>query len=125
MSGIYTLSRMLVAFFGFTTFLGVLWFSDSLGGILIISGVLMGFSSVAISFIPQRKLSSPTTRRTLIMLCVIATGAGFVLLASDFSAPNGIEWDVVAIRVIHITALATIAIKALNWPPASNVGQKG
>ena len=117
MGGIYTLSRVLVAFFGFTTLLGVLWFSDSLGGAFIIAGVLMGFSSLTIAVVPQRKLSSRTTRRTLVALCVIATGAGLVLLTDDFSASYGIEWDVVAMRLLHITALTTIAVKVLNWSP--------
>lgn len=119
MNGLYMLSRALVAFFGFTVLLGVLWFADSLGGIFIIAGVLMGFSSLATAFIPQRKLSSGVTRRTLITLCVVGTSSGLVLVADDLGASYGIEWHVVAIRLFHIAALATMAIVALKWSPSS------
>src|SRR3990172_1491218 len=110
MNGLYTLLRGLVAFFGFTDLLGVLWFADSLGGAFIIAGVLMGFSSLAAALVPQRKRSSGATRRTLVTLCVVGIGAGLVLVANDLGASRGIEWDVVAIRLLHIAALATMAI---------------
>jgi len=120
MSGLYTLSRGLAGFFGFTTLLGVLWFADSPGGgAFIIPGLLMGFSSLAVAFIPQRKLSSSATGRTLVTLCVVGIGAGLVLVADDLGASSGIEWDVVAIRLLHIAALAVMAVTALKWSPKS------
>lgn len=114
MSGLYTLSRGFVIFCGFTTLLGVLWFASSLGGALIISGVLMGFSSLAAAFIPQRKLSGDRTRRALITLCIIGACSGLILVAGDLGTSRGIEWDVVAVRLLHIAALATMTITALE-----------
>jgi hypothetical protein len=119
MNGLYTLSRGLAVFFGFIVLLSILWFTSSLGGTLIIAGVLMGLSSLAAAFIPQRKLSSGATRRTLVTLCVVGIGAGLVLVADDLGATSGIEWDVVAIRLVHIAALAAMAVIALKWPPES------
>ena len=119
MSGIYTLSRGLAVFLGFTVLLSIVWFASSLGGAFIIAGVLMGFSSLAVAFIPQRKLSSSATRRTLVTLCVVGISAGLVLVADDLGASSGIEWDVVAIRLLHIAALATMAVIAWRQPPES------
>lgn len=115
MIGLYTLSRGLAAFFGFTVLLGILWFAGSPGGgAFVVPGILMGFSSLAAAFVPQRKLSSVATRRTLVTLCVVGIGAGFVLVADNLSASRGIEWDVVSMNVLHIAALATMAIMALR-----------
>jgi hypothetical protein len=118
MSGLYTLLRGFVAILGFTLLLGILWFSGSPGGgAFIIPGVLMGFSSLAAAFVPQRKLSSGATRRTLVALCVVGIGAGLVLVAKDLGVSSSIEWDVVAITLLHIATLATMAVIALRRPP--------
>ena len=120
MTNLYIFARGVNGFFGFTTLLGVLWFADAPGGqAFIVPGLLLGFSSLVVAFIPQRKLSSGTTRRTLVTLCVIGAGAGLVLVADNFSASGGIEWDVVAMNVLHIAALATMAVIALLRPPES------
>ncbi len=119
MNGLYTLSRGLAIFFGFTVLLSVLWFASSLGKAFIIAGLLMGFSSLVAGFIPQRKLSSGTTRRSLVVLCVVGIGAGLVLVADDLGTTSEIEWDVIAIRLLHIAALATIAVTALKRSPES------
>ncbi len=119
MSGIYTLSRALAAFFGFTVLLGILWFADSLGRAFITAGVLMGFSSLAVAFVPQRKLSRGATRRIVVTLCAVGISAGLVLVADDLGASPGIEWHVVAIRLFHIAVLAMMAIIALKWSPNS------
>jgi hypothetical protein len=119
MSGIYTLSRVLVAFFGFTALLGMIWFASSLSGAFMTAGLLMGFSSLAVAFVPQRKLSSGAARRTLVTLCVVGIGTGLFLVADDLGVSRGIEWDVVAIRMLHIAALATMAVIALRQPSES------
>ncbi len=114
MSGFYTLSRVLVAFFGFTMLLGILWFSGSLSRTIIFAGLLMGFSSLAASFVSQSKLSSGTTRRNLVALCVVGISTGLVLVADNLSASRSIEWDVVSMNIVHISALVAIAIMALK-----------
>jgi len=114
MNGLYTLSRGVAVFFGFTVLLSILWFASSLSGAFIIAGLLMGFSSLTVAFIPQRKLSKGTTRRALVTLCVVGIGAGLFLVADDLGATSGIEWDVVAIRLVHIAALAAMAVIALK-----------
>jgi len=114
MSGLYTLSRIFVAFLGFTALLGVLWFASSLREAIIIAGVLLGISSLLAAFVPQHKLSNRETRRTLIALCVIGIGAGLVLVVDDLGASRGIEWHVVTINLIHVAALATMAVTALK-----------
>lgn len=116
MSVLYILSRILVAFFGVTTLLGVLWFAGSISKILTIAGVLLGLASLAAAFVPQRKLSSDTTRRTLVMLCAVGTGAGLILVADNFSASNAIEWHVVMVNLLHVTAFTVIAARAFMWP---------
>jgi hypothetical protein len=120
MTDLYTLSRGITGFFGFTTLLGVLWFADAPGGqTFIIPGLLMGFSSLVVAFIPQRKLSKGTIQRILVALCIVGIGAGLFLVADDLGATSGIEWDVVAIRLVHIAALAAMAVITLKWPPES------
>lgn len=118
MSGLYTLLlRGLVAFFGFAMLLGVLWFAGSPGGgTFVIPSTLMGFSSLAAAF---------ATRRTLVTLCVVGIGAGLVLVADDLDAPRGIEWSVVAIRLLHIAALVTMAITALERKRLLKRGKRG
>lgn len=117
MTDLYIFLRGANGFFGFTTLLGVLWFADAPGGqAFIVPGLLLGFSSLVVAFIPQRKLSKGTTQRTLVTLCVVGIGAGLVLVADDLGATSGIEWDVVAIRLVHIAALAIMAVIALKQP---------
>lgn len=113
MMAIQIVSRVLVLFFGLTALLGVLWFAGSSGGeTLMLPGVVMGFSSLVAVFLPQRKWA----QRIQVVLCVVGIGAGLVLLKYDFTAPHVIEWDVVAMRFLHIAALATMAIMAFNHP---------
>ncbi|OGI69262.1 MAG: hypothetical protein A2W18_07095 [Candidatus Muproteobacteria bacterium RBG_16_60_9] len=119
MSGIYGVLRVFVGFFGFIALGGIIWFASSLASAIALAGVLLGLTSLVAAFIPQRKLSSGKTRRTLVTLCVVGAGAGLVLVADNFSASGGIEWDVVAINVLHVAALATMAVIALRRPPAS------
>lgn len=116
MSGLYTLSRISTGFLGFTAIGGVVWFASSLSKTIVLAGVLLGLTSLVVAFVPQRKLLSGATRRTLVTLCVVGIGAGLVLVADNFNASRGIEWDVVAINLLHIAALATMAAIALKWP---------
>jgi hypothetical protein len=89
----------------------VVWFAGAPGGQeLLVPGILMAFSSLAVAFVPKRKLSSTGTQRILVVLCVVGIGAGFVLVADDLGVSHEIEWHVVAIRLVHIVALATMAI---------------
>lgn len=120
MNELYGLSRVLVVFFGLTTLLGVVWFANSLGETVVIVGIIMGLSSLGAAFVSFRMLTSGATRRVLITLCAIGIGAGFILIANDLGASRGIEWDVVAIRLLHIVALATMAIKQETKIPESN-----
>lgn len=115
MSALYTTSRILVAFLGFTALLGVLWFADSLDRLIVVATVLLGLSSLAAAFVSQRKLSSGTIRRTLITLCVVAIATGLVLVADNLSASHAIEWHVVSINLLHIAAVAVMATRALTW----------
>lgn len=117
MTGLYTLSRGVVVFLAFAVLLGVLWFADSLGAASIVAGALTGFCSIAAAFVPQRKLSSDPTRRILITLCIVGTSSELILIADDLGTSRGIEWDVVALRFLHIAALATMALTALRWSP--------
>ena len=119
MSGIYSASRVFVGFLGFIALGGVIWFASSLANEIVLAGVLLGLTSLVAALIPQRKLSSSATRRTLVTLCVIGAGAGLVLVADNLSASGGIEWDVVAMNVLHIAALATMAVIALRQPSES------
>lgn len=115
MSKLYFWSRLLAGFFGFTTLLGIIWFSDSLGRAVIIAGLLMGFSSIAAALVPARALSNKAVRPLVTILCVVGIGAGLVLVANDVRGPlSKIEWDVLAIRFLHIGSLAVLAAKALQ-----------
>jgi len=119
MSGIYGASRVFVGFLGFIALGGIIWFAGSLSSEIVLAGVLLGLTSLVVALIPQRKLSSSTTRRTLVTLCIVGAGAGLVLVVDNFSTSRGIEWDVVAMNVLHIAALATMAAIALKWSPKS------
>lgn len=124
MKKLYTSLRALVAFFGFTVFLGVIWFAGSPGGeVGVVPAILMAFSSLAVALIPARKLLNVGTRRILVVLCIVGVGAGIALVASDISTSQEIEWDVITIRLLHIVALATMAVlsiidKQLQQKPA-------
>lgn len=119
MSGIYGVLRVFVGFFGFIALGGIIWFASSLASKIVLAGVLLGLTSLVVAFIPQRKLSSGKTRRTLVTLCIVGAGAGVVLVADNLSVSGGIEWDVVAMNVLHVAALAAMAFIALKQPPES------
>jgi hypothetical protein len=124
MSKLYLWSRILAGFFGFTALLGVLWFSASQGKVFVIAALSMGFSSLIAVFVPLRTLSSTAVRVFLIVLCTVGVSAGLVLVVDDLMSSSGIEWsevewDVVAIRLLHTAALAAMAIVALKWSPES------
>jgi hypothetical protein len=122
MKSLYTLLRVLVAFLGFSVLLGVVWFVGSPGGqALLVPGVLMALSSLAVAFVPKRKLSNTGTQRILVALCVVGIGAGLVLVADDLGASHEIEWDVVVIRLVHIVALATMAIVSRRKPRLAQI----
>src|SRR5919108_4028938 len=112
MSKLYLWSRILAGFFGFTALLGILWFSASQGGLFVAAALSMGFSSIIASFVPPRALSNQATRVFLITLCIVGVGAGLILVADDLGALRGVEWDVVAIRLLHIGTLGVLATKA-------------
>jgi|SRR5581483_10901449 len=118
MKGLYLWSRLLAGFFGFTTLLGILWFSGSQGKVFVTAALVMGFSSLLASFISPRALSSSKAASAFVtMLCVAGVGGGFVLITDDFSATDGIEWHVIAIRLLHIGALGILAGRALKLLP--------
>lgn len=114
MNALYTASRILVAFLGFTTLLGVLWFAGSLEGFVVAASVLLGFSSLAAAFVPLRKLSRGVVRHILLALCATAIAAGIVLLADNFGTSQKIEWHVVSINLLHVGAIAVMALRALK-----------
>jgi len=116
MSGLYVVSRIFVGILGFIALGGVVWFASTLGNTLVLAGLLLGFTSLVAAFVPQRKLSSSATQRVLVTLCVLGIGAGFVLVVDNLKVPREIEWDVVSINILHIAALATMAVIALKWP---------
>lgn len=118
MEKLYLWSRLLAGFFGFTALLSVLWFSASQGKIFVTASLLIGFSSLAASFVPPRTLSNKAVGALVTVLCVVGIGAGLVLVANDLSGPlSKVEWDVVAIRLLHIGALGVLAAKALKLLP--------
>ena len=113
----YLLARVIAAVFGVPSLLGVLWFADSLGRVLITSGLLMGFCSLAVAFSPRSKLPSGEPRRIVFSLCLVGIVAGLVLVVSDIGGSFEEEWHVVIMRLAHIAALAAIAIEALERSP--------
>lgn len=117
MNGLYTVSRFFAGFLGFIALGGVLWFNASLSNAIIIAGA--GLTSLAVAFVPQRKLVSGTVRLIVILLCLVGIVTGFVLVTNNLKATGGIEWDIVAMNLLHIAALATIAIIALKRAPGS------
>ena len=118
MKGIYMWSRALAGFFGLTTLLSVLWFSASQGKIFVTASMFMGFASVAVAVVPPRTLSNKAVVALVTVFCIVGIGAGLVLVANDLSGPlNKTEWDVAAVRLLHIGALGVLAAKALKMLP--------
>jgi len=115
MSQLYSLSRVLVAFLGLSEILGVVWFSGSLNGKVIVTGLLIGLSSIAVAFVPQQRLSSRITRRVLITLCSVGIISGIFSAVVNFNEQNNLEWDVLITKFVHIIALAFMATRALPW----------
>ena len=114
MSSLYNMSRILTGILGFIALGGVVWFGSILNNMIALAAVLLGLASLATVFVPQRKLSSGVIRQILIALCIVGIGAGFFLVVDNLRAPGGIEWDVVSMNVLHIIALATMALIALR-----------
>lgn len=116
---LYLLSQVIACVFGFITLGGLLWFAGSHSMVVLTAGLLLGFSSVAVAFFPRRKLSNSIARGTLVTLCVVGACAGLVLTSNDLTASYGTEWDVVAMRLLPVAALAIIGIKTLDRSPNS------
>jgi hypothetical protein len=117
MSGLYTAAQIAAGFLGFIAIGGVVWFASSLSNAIVLAGVLLGLTSLAAAFVPQRKLSNDTIRRSLVALCTVGIVAGSVLVTDNLKASHGIEWDVVSMNLLNIAALATMAINAVRHNP--------
>ena len=115
----YLLARVIAVVFALPSLLGVLWFADSLGPMLITAGLLVGLCGLTVAFSPRSKLPSGEPRRIVVALCLLGIGGGLVLIVSDISRPFEIEWHVVTIRLIQIAAPAAIAIEAFERSPKS------
>lgn len=116
MSGLYIVSRIFVGILGFISLGGVVWFGSALSSVVAGTGLLLALVSLAVAFVPQQKLSSSLVRGTMMLLCVVGIGAGLFLTADDLRASRGIEWDVVSMKLLHVIALAAIAVVAFRGP---------
>lgn len=118
MSGLYTVSRIFAGILGFISLVGVVWFSSALNSLIAGAGALLALTSLAVAFVPQQKLSTPSVRGTAILLCVVGIGAGLVLTFDDLRASRDIEWDIVSMKLINLIALAVIAVVAFRKSPS-------
>lgn len=115
MNGLYGIARVCAGLLGFTALIGVAWFSAFLGSTEFASGLILGLTSLAAAFTPQRKLSIGKVRQTLFLLCLVGVSGGVVLLSHNLGAPHPVELDVVAINLLNLGALVVIAIRAWTW----------
>lgn len=116
---LHLLARVATACFGLVTLIGVAWFSNSLGPVLITSGLLMGLCSLTVAFL-ARSEASRELQRIVFFLCLVGIAAGLVLIANDIRRSFEDEWPAVLMRLVHITALAVIAIEASGRSLRSN-----
>ena len=110
----YSLARVCAGFLGLTALLGIAWFATSLGTTEFAAGLMLGLTSLAAAFVPQRKLSIKKVRRTIVLLCLVGIGSGLVLIAGNLAAPLKIEWDVVVINLLNLAALIVMVANARN-----------
>lgn len=112
MDASYGFARVIAGFLGFTSLVGVVWFGAALTGLELSGGLVLGLTSLAVALIPKRTLNHARARRAAVTLCFAGVTAGMILVAQNLAPPYPIEWDVVAINLLNISALVAIATKA-------------
>src|SRR5689334_6476639 len=98
MTRLYHVAQWLLGILGAVTLLGVLWFGDGLQRPVFLSGVVLGFTSIAILLLLRLSPSNMIGRASIVLLGVIGDTAGAILVSNDLFAPSPVEWDVVLIR---------------------------
>ncbi len=109
MNALYLLSRVFVGFLGLAALLGVVWFAGSLRYEIMLTGVLIGLTSVVVALVPRAALGNKVARMIIVLACSIGAAAGVFLVADRFGNPRGIQWHVLLVDVLHVSALLVIA----------------
>ena len=121
MSSLYlVLSRYVVGIMGVLILWGLLFFSSTLQSAIVTAGLVLGSTSLVVALMPQRALCIFPVRLVFFLLCVVGVGAALVLLWHRLGRSSGIELDVVSANILHIAALATLAIFRKPKVPESN-----
>jgi hypothetical protein len=110
----FLFARVAAACFGAPTLLGVLWFSDSLSLIMLITGTALGVCCLGAAFSARGVKPDGSVRSSVTTLCIVGIAAGLVWLMSDVSSAlqDPGEWIAVAIRLASIGALTVIALES-------------
>lgn len=109
MNALYLLSRVFVGFLGLAALLGVVWFAGSLRYEIMVAAVLVGLTSVVVAWVPSAALGNKIARVIIVLVCSIGAAAGLFLVADRFGNPQGIQWHVLLVDVLHVSALLVIA----------------
>lgn len=110
----YGLARVVAAFLGFTSLVGVIWFGALLGSVEFLGGLILGLTSLAVAIVPMHRLNRGKVCRTVTFLCAMGVVAGMTLVATNVIAPYPVEWDVVVINLLNVGALVAIASVGCN-----------
>lgn len=114
MSVLYHISRYVAGVMGFVTLWGLLFFSSVLESTIVTASLVLSSTSLVVALIPQNKLRTLPTRLVFFLLCLLGVGAGLVLLWDNLDLSSGVEWDVVSASILHIAALALLALFAIK-----------
>ena len=108
------LSRYVAGIMGVITLWGLLFFSSTLKSEIVTAGLVLGSTSFVVALMPQRILRLFPVRLVFVLLCLAGVAAGLVLLFYRLGRADGVEWHVVSASIIHIAALATLAIFSIG-----------
>lgn len=109
MNALYLISRVFVGFLGLAALLGVVWFAGSLRYEIMLSGVLIGLTSVVVALVPRAILENKIARMIIVLACSIGAASGVFLVADRFGNPRGIQWHALLVDLLHVSALLVIA----------------
>jgi hypothetical protein len=107
---LFVLAKVVVGVLGIPTILGVVWFADSLSSVEIITGSILGLSSLLAAAIPKRMFSRSPMRAFTLLLCGAGIISGLNLLLMRLGAIGGIEIDVVVTNLVHVLSFFAIVL---------------
>lgn len=110
--------RVVFLFFGVIDLFSIFWHQESMGKLMILSGIALAVSEVAIGFLSWLSLSRRNFAYIFIFVCMIGIILSAHSLYHGLIVSYGVDWFVVVVRAVFILMFIYL-IKAASSRMAS------